>query len=146
MSQQSNGRTQQTAPLKRVFLVVLDGVGAGAAPDATTYGDAGSDTLGNLSREFKKRQGRPLSLPNLESWGLGRITTIEGVSPAKAKEGAAGRAAEKSSGKDTTSGHWEMAGLVVKKPFITFPNGFPKEHVDLWVLENNLPGVLGNKA
>src|SRR6516162_1196614 len=105
MSSQSNGRTQQNTPLpplKRVFLIVLDGVGAGAAPDAKNFGDQGSDTLGNLSREFKKRQGRPLALPNLESWGLGRITSIEGVSATKAKEGAAGRATELSSGKDTT--------------------------------------------
>jgi len=78
--------------------------------------------------------------------GLGKITSIEGVSADKAREGAAGRAVEKSSGKDTTSGHWEMAGLVVKKPFVTFPNGFPREIVERWVRENNLPGVLGNKG
>jgi phosphopentomutase len=146
MSPVSNGRAHQNAPLKRVILVVLDGVGAGATPDAPNYGDEGSDTLGNLSREFKKRQGRALSLPHLESWGLGKITSIEGVSASKAKEGAAGRAAELSTGKDTTSGHWEMAGYVVKEPFAIFPDGFPKAYVDRWVRSNNLPGVLGNKA
>jgi phosphopentomutase len=142
MSPQSHG----AAPLDRVIVVVLDGVGAGELPDAPRYGDAGSDTLGNLSREFKKRKGRTLTLPNLESWGLGRLTSIEGVSAAQAREGGSGRAAEQSSGKDTTSGHWEMAGLVVQKPFVTFPEGFPKPIVDRWVKENGLAGVLGNKA
>src|SRR5579885_1956932 len=146
MKQASTDRAQQSARLKRAILIVLDGVGAGELPDASRYGDTGSDTLGNLSRAFKKLEGRPLALPHLESWGLGKLTSIDGVSPAKAREGAAGRAREQSNGKDTTSGHWEMTGLVVEKPFVTFPDGFPKEIVERWVRENSLPGVLGNKA
>lgn len=132
----------------RVIWVVLDGVGAGALPDAALYGDLGSNTLGNLSRAFKEKLGRPLTLPNLEKWGVGNITSMEGVAPcAHGKgQGAYGRALEQSRGKDTTSGHWEMAGLVVSRPFVTFPNGFSKEVVDRWVRENNLPGVLGNKS
>src|SRR6185437_12079717 len=129
----------------RVFWVVLDGVGAGELPDARLYGDHGSNTLGNLSRAFHAKEGRPLKLPHLESWGLGNITPMEGVHAALSGEGAKrgangafGRAMEKSMGKDTTSGHWEMAGLVVTKAFATFPNGFPKDVVDRWCRENNL--------
>jgi phosphopentomutase len=134
------------APFDRVILIVLDGVGAGELPDATVYGDRTSNTLGNLSRSFKKSAGRSISLPNLEAWGLGNITSIDGV-PGRLEgqgEGAFGRAVELSRGKDTTSGHWEMAGLVVSKAFVTYPQGFPKEVVDRWVKENDLPGVLGN--
>ncbi|MBI2712618.1 MAG: phosphopentomutase [Bdellovibrio sp.] len=131
---------------KRVIWIVLDGVGAGELPDAATYGDQGSDTLGNLSRSFLKQLGRPLSLPNLQNWGLGNITPMEGLPPLKNGEGigAFGRAAELSRGKDTTSGHWEMAGLVLEKPFATYPNGFSDEVVNRWIQENHLPGVLGN--
>src|SRR5471030_2339063 len=132
------------ALFERVIWVVLDGVGAGELPDAKDYGDIGSNTLGNLARAFKQKTGRILNLPNLEAWGLGNITDIEGV-PARWSgkgEGAFGRALELSNGKDTTSGHWEMAGLVVKKAFATFPNGFSQEVIDRWCKENNLPGVL----
>jgi phosphopentomutase len=134
------------ASFERVIWVVLDGVGAGELPDAKAYGDTGSNTLGNLARAFKQKTGRILNLPNLEAWGLGNITDIEGV-PARWSgkgEGAFGRALELSNGKDTTSGHWEMAGLVVKKAFATFPNGFPQDVIDRWCKENGLPGVLGN--
>ncbi len=134
------------AAFDRVILIVLDGVGAGELPDAPVYGDRTSNTLGNLSRSFKKSAGRSISLPNLEAWGLGNITSIDGV-PGRLEgqgEGAFGRAVELSRGKDTTSGHWEMAGLVVSKAFVTYPQGFPKEVVDRWVKENDLPGVLGN--
>src|SRR4051794_599857 len=99
----------------RVIWVVLDGVGAGELPDAKDYGDTGSNTLGNLARAFKIKNGRPLHLPHLEALGLGNITEIEGV-PARWSgkgEGAFGRAVELSLGKDTTAGHWEMAGVVV---------------------------------
>lgn len=126
----------------RVIWIVLDGVGAGELPDAQAYGDAGSNTLGNLSRK------RKLSLPNLGKMGIGNITSIEGVPALNAGlgEGAYGRASELSRGKDTTSGHWEMAGIVVSKAFATFPNGFSAEIVDRWCRENQLPGVLGNKS
>lgn len=130
----------------RVILVVLDGVGAGELPDAPAYGDQGSNTLGNLSRAFGAKAGRKLQIPNLEAWGIGNITSMDGVRAIAAGqgEGAFGKAAELSLGKDTTSGHWEMAGLVVRKAFATYPTGFSKEIVDRWVKENDLPGVLGN--
>lgn len=135
----------------RVIWVVLDGVGAGELPDAAAYGDTGSNTLGNLARVYHQRTGKKLSLPHLQAWGLGNITEIEGVPAVKPAaghpgEGAFGRAAELSRGKDTTSGHWEMAGLVVTKAFPTFPNGYPQAVIDRWCQENQLPGVLGNKA
>jgi phosphopentomutase len=140
----------KNASFDRVFWVILDGVGAGELPDAQLYGDRGSNTLGNLSRAFETKHGRTLKLPNLEAWGVGNITPIQGVgSPsgvARGAHGAFGRAVEKSLGKDTTSGHWEMAGLVVSKAFATFPTGFAKDVVDRWCVENGLPGVLGNKA
>ncbi len=136
------------AAFKRVIWVVLDGVGAGELPDAPNYGDIGSNTLGNLAREFPKKVGRKLSLPNLQKLGIGNITPMEGVPPIAPQQGmgAFGKARELSSGKDTTSGHWEMAGLVVEKPFLTYPTGFTAEIVDRWVKECGLPGVLGNKA
>src|ERR1700681_2738144 len=98
-----------TAVFNRVFWVVLDGVGAGELPDAKVYGDHGSNTLGNLSRALREKTGRTLSLPNMEAWGLGNLTPIEGVPPRNPGlgEGAHGKAVERSLGKDTTSGHWE---------------------------------------
>jgi phosphopentomutase len=139
---------QKAASFDRVIWIVLDGVGAGELPDADKYGDRGSNTLGNLSRVLHSKTGRQLSLKNLEKWGIGNITPIQGVSPLSPGqgEGAFGRALEKSMGKDTTSGHWEMAGLVVTQPFQTYPEGFPEEIIHRWVRENNLPGILGNKA
>ena len=132
---------------RRVVWIVLDGVGAGELPDAPEYGDRGSNTLGNLSQAFLKKTGRPLSLPHLRELGLGSITPMTGVAPLNAGEGrgAYGRAAELSKGKDTTSGHWEMAGLVLTKPFEVFPQGFPEKIVQNWIEENSLPGILGNK-
>jgi phosphopentomutase len=123
------------ASFDRVIWVILDGVGAGELPDAQIYGDRGSNTLGNLSREFKTRSGRELKLPHLEKWGIGNITPISGVKPHEGnsgEKGAFGRAIERSLGKDTTSGHWEMAGLVVTKAFATFPQGFSEEVVEKW--------------
>src|SRR5690606_28193392 len=97
---------------KRVFLVVLDGVGAGEMPDAGRYGDEGSNTLGNTARAVGG-----LNLPVMGGWGLGNITGIMGVPPVARPEAAFGRMAEASAGKDTTTGHWEMMGLIMKKPF-----------------------------
>lgn len=133
---------------KRVILVVLDGVGAGELPDAAHYGDKGSNTLGNLALNLKLKHGKTLTLPHLAKMGLGNITKIEGVPPLQPGEGlgAFGRACELSNGKDTTSGHWEMAGLVVKTPFKVFPNGFADDVIHKWVRDNSLPGVLGNCA
>lgn len=136
------------AKFDRVILVVLDGVGAGELPDAKSYSDLGSNTLGNLARALKEKTGRTLSLPNLARLGIGNITSIAGVAPLRAGEGAGafGKARELSNGKDTTSGHWEMAGLVVEKAFQTYPDGFSDSVIARWVKENGLPGTLGNKA
>jgi len=131
----------------RVIWVVLDGVGASALPDAEAYGDVGSDSLGNLGRQFESKAGRKLALPNMARMGIGNLTPIEGVPPCPSGEGlgAYGKAKERSRGKDTTSGHWEMAGLVVSRPFTVYPDGFSNEVIERWCSENNLPGVLGNK-
>lgn len=139
---------QSTSKFDRVILVVLDGVGAGELPDASTYSDTGANTLGNLARALKEKTGRTLNIPNLARLGIGNITSIAGVAPKKTGEGAGayGKARELSNGKDTTSGHWEMAGLVVEKPFRTYPDGFSAEVMDRWVKECGLPGYLGNKA
>lgn len=141
-------KNSETAAIKRVFWIVLDGVGAGELPDASSYGDSGSNTLRNTAKAFHAKSGRTLKLPHLEALGIGNITSIPGVRPQSPGEGlgAYGKATELSTGKDTTSGHWEMTGLVLKKPFAVFPNGFPQEIIQRWVAENQLPGVLGNKA
>jgi phosphopentomutase len=107
--------------IKRVILIVLDSVGCGEAPDAALYGDAGSNTLKNISLAVGG-----LRLPNLGKMGLGHLTEILGVPPEPAS-GAFGRLTEVSAGKDTTTGHWELAGLLLDKPFPTYPHGFPPE-------------------
>ena len=109
--------------LKRVFLIVLDSVGAGALPDAAKYGDAGANTLGHVI------ENRKPALPNLEQMGLGLIPGVGGKLPDHGA-GAFGRAAEVSAGKDTTTGHWEIMGLKLEKPFPTYPEGFPPEVMD----------------
>jgi len=108
-------------------------------PDAAQYGDAGADTLGNLSRSVGG-----MTLPHLQAYGLGHLTTILGVPPVAAPRGAFGKMLEASAGKDTTTGHWEMCGLKVEKPFPTFPNGFPQKMIDDFGKEIGR-GVLGNK-
>jgi len=108
----------------RVFLTVLDSVGVGELPDADKYGDRGSDTVGNISRRV------PLKLPTLRSLGLPRVAHVEGMAPftGGAKPlGAYGRMAERSAGKDSVTGHWEIAGIVLDRAFPTFPNGFPAD-------------------
>jgi phosphopentomutase len=109
--------------MKRVFLIVLDSVGAGALPDADRYGDVGASTLRHTI------EGAHPKLDNLASVGFGYIPEVPCGRPADAK-GAYGRAAEVSPGKDTTTGHWEMAGVTLTKPFPTFPHGFPKEVIN----------------
>jgi phosphopentomutase len=123
----------------RVILLVLDSVGCGELPDADRYGDAGSDTLGNLSRHVGG-----MTLPWLQKYGLGNLTTILGVPPAARPAGAYGKMREASAGKDTTTGHWELAGLRVETPFALFPHGFPPEIIEPFVRETGR-GVLGNK-
>jgi phosphopentomutase len=125
--------------LDRVVLVVLDSCGCGELPDAAKYGDAGANTLGNLSAHVGG-----MTLPHLQAYGLGHLTTILGVPPVAAPKGAFGKMKEASAGKDTTTGHWEMAGLQVDKPFPIFPNGFPASLIQAFSNEIGR-GVLGNK-
>jgi phosphopentomutase len=108
--------------MKRVILIVLDSVGCGDAPDAADYGDAGTNTLGNISRAVGG-----LHLPHLGSLGLGNTTDILGVPPTSQAQGACGRLTEVSAGKDTTTGHWELGGIILDNPFPVYPNGFPEE-------------------
>lgn len=109
-------------PFARAIWIVLDSVGIGGMPDAAAYGDPpGSDTLGNIARK------RPLRLPNFERLGLANIRAFEGLHAAAAPAGAFGRCALASPGKDTTTGHWEMVGVHLAKPFPLYPNGFPPE-------------------
>src|SRR5215203_1730498 len=107
----------------RVFLTVLDSVGIGELPDAETYGDRGSNTLRNISRRVR------LDLPALRSLGLANVVELEGHRPVDDPLGAYGRMAEKSAGKDSVTGHWEIAGIVLDRAFPTFPDGFPAEVV-----------------
>ena len=122
----------------RVFLVVLDGVGMGEMPDAAQYGDAGSHTLRHVA-EF----AGGLRLPTLESLGLGSLVALPGVAPVKAARGARARMTERSAGKDSTTGHWEMMGIVLERPFPTYPQGFPLPLLESWC-ERVGRGWLGN--
>lgn len=124
---------------QRVIVIVLDGVGAGEAPDAALYGDEGSNSLANTARVLGG-----ISLPHLGALGLGNITDILGVPPAENAGGAFGKCQPKSAGKDTISGHWEMMGIYLPKPFPTYPNGFPDEILDEFKRRTGR-GVLGNK-
>jgi len=108
--------------MKRVILIVLDSVGMGSLPDAERYGDVGSNTLGNIS---EKMGG--LRLPNMEKLGLGNIDGMKGYPKCDIALGCYGRMLEKSLGKDTTTGHWEIAGVILEKAFPVYPQGFPKE-------------------
>lgn len=110
------------AEIGRVFLVVLDGVGAGELPDADRYGDVGSNTLAHTAEAVGG-----LNLPNMGLLGLGNILPLPGVPPAAAPLGCYGKMNEASPGKDTITGHWEMAGVVLPRPFPTYPRGFPPE-------------------
>lgn len=111
----------------RVFLIVLDGVGMGELPDAAEYGDQGSHTL----RHVAEAAGG-LRVPALERLGLGRLCDLAGVRPIFTPTGARGRLAERSKGKDSTTGHWELAGVEVARAFPTYPEGFPRELLDRW--------------
>ncbi len=125
---------------KRSLLIILDGVGIGALPDAASYGDEGSNTLGNLARAVGG-----LDLPNLAALGLGNIAPLEGMPPAPRPLGAYGVMHERSPGKDSTSGHWEMTGVVLDKPFPTYPDGFPPEVMQAFEKAIGR-GTLGNYA
>jgi phosphopentomutase len=108
--------------LRRAVIIILDGVGVGAAPDAADYGDKGSDTLGNVARALGG-----LALPHLERFGLGNIRPLEGIRRRGDAAGAWGTMRPASPGKDSTTGHWEIAGVHLDRPFPTFPKGFPRE-------------------
>ena len=124
--------------MKRAVIIILDGVGIGAAPDAEAYGDAGSDTLGNLARACGG-----LALPRLERFGLGNIKDLEGVSRRGDAAGAWGTMRPASAGKDSIAGHWEIAGIHLERPFPTFPNGFPAKVIERFTRETGR-GVIGN--
>jgi phosphopentomutase len=125
--------------MRRAALIVLDGLGIGPAPDAARYGDAGSDTLGNVARAVGG-----LALPNLERLGLGCCASLPGVRPVAEPAAAHGIAEPVSAGKDSTTGHWELCGLVLEQPFPTYPDGFPAEIIQEFSRRTGR-GVLGNK-
>jgi phosphopentomutase len=123
------------SPIARVFLIVMDSVGIGELPDAAAYGDEGSNTVGNIARAVG------LDVPTLRALGLPKLVEIGGVAPEPV--GAFGRMAEASPGKDSVTGHWEMAGLVLDRAFPTFPDGFPADLIDTFERRIGRP-VLGN--
>jgi phosphopentomutase len=123
----------------RVILIVLDSVGCGELPDARDYADEGSDTLGNIARRV------PLKVPNLRRLGLTRVSAVNRITGEPEPAGAFGRMAESSPGKDSVTGHWELTGLVLERPFPVFPMGFPRELMDEF--ERRIGrGTLANKA
>ncbi len=124
---------------KRAMLMVLDSCGCGGDPDAGAYGDEGANTFAHIA----ERVGG-LSLPNLQGLGLGNICSLQGVPSVKQPRAAFGRMQEKSRGKDTTTGHWEIAGLITQEPFQVFAKGFPKDLIEAFARETGRP-VLGNK-
>jgi len=130
-----------TSPFRRAIVIVLDSVGVGELPDAASYGDQGSNTVGNIARRV------PLELPTLRRLGFDRIEQIGPATPILPSSAAAatGRMAEASAGKDSVTGHWEMMGIVLDRPFPTFPNGFSAEIVAEFARRTGR-GVLGNKA
>nr|BCX01927.1 MAG: phosphopentomutase [Bacteroidota bacterium] len=128
-----------TRPEARFVVLVLDGVGIGQAPDAARYGDEGSHTLGNLARV------QPLQLPVLRELGLGNITPLKGIPPVAAPRAHYGRMREVSAGKDSTTGHWELAGIWLDRPFPTYPYGFPEELIARFISATGCGGVLGNR-
>jgi len=126
--------------VSRVILIVLDSVGIGEMPDSYKYGDNGSNTLVNTARAVGG-----LELPNLAWLGLGKIAEIPGIPTVPRAAGAFGKMAERSSGKDTTTGHWELAGIILEKPFPLYPAGFPPEIIKAF--ERSIGRrILGNKA
>lgn len=127
-----------SSPFQRILLIVLDGAGIGAMPDAPDWGDAGSDTFGHIL------ESRPVQLPNLQRYGLGNIRPLRNLPPLEHPAGSYGRCALRSNGKDTTTGHWEIAGIILKQAFPTYPHGFPAAVIDRFVRETDVPGILGN--
>ena len=120
-------------------MIVLDAVGAGELPDAAAYGDEGSNTLGNVARAVGG-----LDLPALEALGLGNVMPLEGCPPQPGAPAVAGRLLERSKGKDTTTGHWELMGVVTPQAMPTYPHGFPHDVIDPFMNRTGR-GVLGNQ-
>ena len=118
--------------------MVLDSAGIGEMPDAADWGDAGADTIGHIL------ESRHVDLPNLQRLGLGNIRTLKGLAAVERPTGSYGKCTLKSNGKDTTTGHWEMAGIILKTGFPTFPQGFPPRIIDEFVSKAAVPGILGN--
>ena len=130
-----------THPTKRVFVVVIDAWGVGALPDAPDYGDSlDANTMGNIDRHADS-----LSLPNLEKLGVGNILPLSRIKPQENPLGSYGKMAEFSRGKDTTTGHWEMAGIYLETPFPTYPDGFPPDIIERFQQETGITAILGNK-
>ncbi|MEO0652862.1 MAG: phosphopentomutase, partial [Planctomycetota bacterium] len=125
----------------RVFCLVLDSLGVGELPDAARFGDVGAHTLDHLI----DAAGRP-AIPRLEALGLGNVPGVTGLPRVERPAGAVGRLAERSPGKDTSTGHWELMGCVLESEFPTFPDGFPPEILEPWVERAALPGWLCNAA
>ncbi|MBU5306608.1 phosphopentomutase [Clostridioides mangenotii] len=125
--------------MSRVIWIIIDSVGIGELPDADKFGDVGANTIGNIV----KSQG-DINMPNIVDMGIGNIDGVDFLEKADKPAAAFGKCAEISQGKDTTTGHWEMAGIVVDKPFKTFPNGFPKDIIDEFEKQTGRK-VVGNK-
>jgi phosphopentomutase len=126
--------------MPRACVIVLDAVGAGELPDADQYGDEGSNTLANVAKAVGG-----LDLPNMEALGLGNVEPLEGCPPQPGAPAIAGRLLERSKGKDTTTGHWEMMGIVTAQAFPTYPHGFPHDVIDPFMHRTGR-GVIGNRA
>src|SRR3954447_13889532 len=125
--------------MPRACVIVLDAVGAGELPDAADFGDEGSDTLGNVARAVGG-----LDLPLMEALGLGNVETLGGCRPQPGAQAVAGRLVERSKGKDTTTGHWELMGIVTPTAMPTYAHGFPDEGIDPFMNRTG-HGVIGNR-
>ncbi len=126
--------------MNNFLIIILDGVGAGELPDAAKFGDEGSNTLGNMARAVGG-----LDLPNMQKLGLGNIIEIQGVPPTDNPSASFGKMQEVSPGKDSTTGHWEIAGLKVEIDFPYYPNGFPEDLIKEFIEKTGVKGILGNK-
>jgi phosphopentomutase len=135
---EGNELMNQPIVFNRIALVVLDSVGIGEMPDAAAWGDAGADTIGHVLT------ARTVHLPHLQKLGLGNIRPLRNVPPAENPRASFGRCALRSNGKDTTTGHWEIAGIILERAFPTFPNGFPAQIIERFINETGVPGILGN--
>ena len=124
----------------RICLLILDSAGIGEMPDSESWGDKGADTIGNILKT------RKVNLPNMRQLGLGNIRDLNELPAIENPIGSFGKCTLKSNGKDTTTGHWELAGIILEKAFPTFPNGFPPEVINEFVEKAKVPGVLANKT